>query len=126
MTGDSPRFSDDPVQDRARLALLEKLAANTRNAGMAELARELLAGHVTPRQIVSSQLYANVLETGTNEFSAWYGSLSEDEKATEAAKGEQATRNLADPTSTPPAKRNRSVSEENTEDFSERNWLRGS
>jgi hypothetical protein len=39
MTQQNPHFSDDPVRDRARRALLTKLAVNTKNQGMAELAR---------------------------------------------------------------------------------------
>jgi hypothetical protein len=129
MTGDVPSFSQDPVQDRARKELLVKLAANTRHPAMAELAQELLAGHVTPRQIVTSQLYADVLEGGTNDFSTWYGALSEEERDAEATNGQQATRQLADelPTEPPtgPGRRHRGENDDDVEDFSDRSWLRG-
>lgn len=113
-----PRFSDDPTQHRARKELLAKLAKNTRDPGMAELARELLAGNVTPNRIVSSQLYADVLEGKTEAFTAWYGGLSDDEREAAAAQGEEAVRVLA----TPPAAVESSPEDE---DFSDRTWLRG-
>lgn len=113
-----PRFSDDLVQHRARKELLTKLAANTRDPGMAELARELLAGNVTPRRIVSSQLYADVLEGKAADFTSWYGGLSDEEREAAAARGEEAVRVLA----TPPAAVEPSSEDE---DFSDRTWLRG-
>ena len=114
----APRFSDDPTQHRARKELLTKLAANTRDPGVAELARELLAGNVTPSRIVSSQLYADVLEGKTEAFTAWYDGLSEDERDAAAARGEEAVRVLA----TPPPAVEPSAEDE---DFSDRTWLRG-
>jgi hypothetical protein len=115
-----PRFSDDPVQHRARKELLVKLAANNRNPAVAELASELLTGKVTPRRIVESTLYSNVLEGATNDFTTWYSGLSDEEKDAAAARGEQTARDLAD---TPkPVQQRRS---EDDEDFSDRSWLRG-
>jgi hypothetical protein len=113
-----PRFSDDLVQHRARKELLTKLAANTRDPGMAELARELLAGNVTPRRIVASQLYADVLEGKAEAFTSWYGGLSDEEREAAAARGEEAQRELATP---PPTE----DSPAEDEDFSDRTWLRG-
>ncbi|WP_134731645.1 hypothetical protein [Amycolatopsis nivea] len=127
MTEDRPQFSADPVQDRARHALLVKLAANTRNPMMAELARELLAGNVTPRRIVESQLYAGALEKPADDFAAWYSGLSESEKDAEAAKGENALRDLADERADesrkPRTSRCQVEDDEYVEDFSERDWL---
>ncbi|PFG57185.1 hypothetical protein ATK36_0749 [Amycolatopsis sulphurea] len=132
MTGNQPQFSGDPVQDRARRAVLVKLAASADNPVMAELARELLAGNVTPRRAVESQLYAGVLEAPAGDLAAWYGSLSESEKDAEAAKGESALRALADehaeepspaPAQKPAASRHQVENDEYIEDFSERDWL---
>ncbi|MER6872080.1 hypothetical protein ABT279_18205 [Amycolatopsis sp. NPDC000673] len=127
MTEDRPRFSADPVQDRARHALLVKLAANTRNPVMAELARELLAGNVTPRRVVESQLYAGALEKPVDDFAAWYSGLSKSEKDAEAAKGENALRDLADEqvdeSRKPRTSRRQFEDDEYIEDFSERDWL---
>jgi hypothetical protein len=62
-----PRFSDDLVQHRARKELLTKLAANTRDPGMAEA------------------------------FTSWYSGLSDEEREAAAARGEEAQRELAAP-----------------------------
>ena len=113
-----PRFSDDLTQHKARKELLTKLTANTRDPGMAELARELLAGNITPRRIVASQLYADVLEGKAEAFTSWYSGLSEEEREAEAARGEEALRELATP---PPAVE----SSAEDEDLSDRTWLRG-
>ncbi|WP_409180671.1 hypothetical protein F9C11_29825 [Amycolatopsis sp. VS8301801F10] len=56
--------------------LLVKLVANTGDPVMAEFARELLAGNVTPRRVVESQLYASALEVPASGLTAWYSGLS--------------------------------------------------
>ena len=129
-----PRFSDDPAKNRARQELLAKLAANARNPAMAELARELLAGNVTPRRVMESHLYADVLEAPANDFAAWYSGLSETEKDAEAAKGEDTIRELSEapreepplvPTRKPATSFRRAEDDEYIEDFSEQDWLDG-
>lgn len=133
VTENYPQFSADPDKNRARRALLLKLAVNTRNHSAAELARELLAGNVNSRRVIESQLYADVFEGATRDFSSWYGGLSEAEKDAEAAKGEQAMKELADdempagPTreqsSKRPTSRWRGGDDDYVEDFSDRNWI---
>lgn len=126
MTQQGPRFSDDPIRDRARRALLVKLAANNRNQGMAELARELLAGNITPREVIASPtLYADVLSTGIQQFTDRYDSMSEAEKEAAAARGEQAEHDLAQPPQPPKAPRRTQPTsdEDHTEDFSEKSWM---
>lgn len=64
---------------------------------------------MTPRQIVESHLYAEVLEEPTKDFHAWYAGLSDDERDAAADRGQQAVRSLAEeltdevaPSSPPP------------------------
>ncbi|SDH48561.1 hypothetical protein SAMN05192558_102110 [Actinokineospora alba] len=128
MTDDTPRFSEDPVQNRARTELLNRLAANTRDPAAAELARELLAGNITPRGVIESGTYDEVLNRGTGKFVNWYSELSEKDKDEAVARGEQAARELAqDPEPSPTSRpvRRRGSSEDDGEDFSERSWIRG-
>ncbi|SEF36861.1 hypothetical protein SAMN05421837_111282 [Amycolatopsis pretoriensis] len=120
----SPEFSADPVRNRARHELLTKLAASTANPAAAEMARELLAGNVTPRGILSTNLYADVLAASTPGFAEWYGSLSEGEKDAQAEAGRNALTQLAAPEAKPaPPRRSDAVDDE--EDFSEVDWLDG-
>ena len=120
----SQEFSPDPVKNRARHALLTKLAANTTDPVAAELARELLTGNVTPRGVMRSSLYANVLGGSTAGFAEWYGNLSESEKDAQAEAGRNALSQLASADKPVPPRRERrdSVDEE---DFSEVDWLDG-
>ncbi|MFJ7212177.1 hypothetical protein [Amycolatopsis sp. NPDC098790] len=118
----SPEFSADPVKNRARQALLTKLAASTANPAVAEMARELLAGNVTPRGIMGANLYADVLAGGTARFTEWYGGLSEAEKDAQAEAGRNAMTQLASSEEEPPPRR---VRPDDDEDFSEVDWLDG-
>lgn len=124
MTEKVPVFSPDPVKDRARRALLTKLAANTRNPAAAELARELLAGNVTPRRILGSNLYSDLLDRTTSGLTDWYGNLSEADKEKLADAGQKALSRLAvEDEPVTPRRASRSASDE--EDFSEVDWLDG-
>ncbi|MGK3201050.1 hypothetical protein [Amycolatopsis sp. MEPSY49] len=122
----SPEFSPDPVQNRARQALLTKLAASMANPAAAEMARELLAGNVSPRGILSTNLYADVLAANTRGFAVWYGNLSEAEKDAQAEAGRIALVRLASSEDEPaPRRRARPASADEDEDFSEVDWLDG-
>jgi hypothetical protein len=124
MSEEVPRFSPDPVKDRARRALLTKLSANTTNPAAAELARELLAGNVTPRRVLSSNLYADVLGGSTSGFAEWYGNLSESEKDSHVEAGRNALTRLASENKpVPPRRTSEDVADD--EDFSEQDWLDG-
>lgn len=128
MSWPQPRFAADPVTDRARRNLLQKLKRDTKNRQLAELASELLAGNITPRSVLESDLYGEALAPVTQHLAAWYSSLSEQEKAEHATQGEEALRQLADDqTSTPnPASRaHRAPATDEDEDFSDRNWIDG-
>ncbi|VVJ15309.1 Uncharacterised protein [Amycolatopsis camponoti] len=120
----SQEFSPDPVKNRARHTLLTKLAANTTNPAAAELARELLAGNVTPRGVLSSTSYADLLAGSTSGFTEWYGNLSESEKDAQAEAGRNALSQLASDDKPAPSRRRRQDSVDD-EDFSEVDWLDG-
>lgn len=114
-------FSPDPVKNRARHVLLTKLAANTTNPAAAELARELLAGNITPRGVMSSPSYGDVLTGNSSGFTEWYGNLSESEKDAQAEAGRKALSQLA--SDDKPAQPSQPPADE--EDFSEVDWLDG-
>jgi len=68
-------------------------------------------------------VYADALDRGVDDFSAWYGGLSEGEKDDEVLRGEQAARDLAqESTSREPvaADLRRQDGEDDVEDFSDR------
>jgi hypothetical protein len=119
---ETPRFSTDPVKDRARHALLAKLATQATDPAAAEMARELLAGNVTPRRILGSNLYAEVLERNAASFAGWYEDLSESEKNAQAEAGNRAVSLLASEKERVVVPRD---SVEDEEDFSEQDWLNG-
>ncbi|MFI5608573.1 hypothetical protein [Amycolatopsis sp. NPDC051903] len=125
MPEQGPRFSVDPLVDRGRRALLAKLAANTAKPGMAELARELLAGNISPREAVNSNVYSAVLNDTTSGFTRWYGALSETEKDASAESGREALLRLADEDQQAPPKRASALAQDEDDDFSERDWLDG-
>lgn len=71
-----PRFSADPTDDAVRRKLLQKLSS--KNPALAEMAGELLAGRISPREVMTSGNYASVLEPEVARFQQWYGSLSDE------------------------------------------------
>ena len=121
----SPEFSPDPVKNRARHALLAKLAASTANPAAAEMARELLTGNVTPRGILGANLYADVLAGSAAGFTEWYGNLSEVEKDAQAEAGRNALAQLASMEDEPAPSRRARPDSADDEDFSEVDWLDG-
>jgi hypothetical protein len=85
-----------------RRRLLERLAANTRNRAVADMARDLLSGRRTPRDVSADPVLSEELSKGVAKFGQWYEKLSEKEKdqaaevgaqrlATEAAEAAEAT-----------------------------------
>jgi len=128
MTEPTPRFADDPERNRSRLALLRKLAAESRDPLTAELANELLRGNVTPREVLGSDRYGEVFAGATRDFSAWYDGLSEQEKDAAAERGRQAERDLAaedtEPAQPPGRRRGRRPAPGDAEDNSDTvSWL---
>jgi hypothetical protein len=87
----------------------------------------LLAGNITPRQVIASPtLYADVLTTGTQQFTDWYDSMSEVDKEAVATSGQQIEYDLAQPPQPPKAPSRRMWStpdDDHAEDFSEKSWM---
>lgn len=120
-----PRFSADPTDDAVRRKLLQKLSVNTKNPALAEMARELLAGRITPRQVMTSSSYASALEPGVAQFKQWYGGLSDKQRGEQEELGRAALDRLANEPEAPPVKPRRQNPPEGNEDedFSDRSWL---
>lgn len=120
-----PRFSADPTDDAVRRKLLQKLSVNSKNPALAEMARELLAGRISPREVMTSSSYASVLEPGVAQFQQWYGSLSDKQRAEQEELGRAALERLADEPETPQVRARRQNPPEGREDedFSGRSWL---
>jgi hypothetical protein len=101
-----------------RRRLLERLAANTRNRAVADMARDLLSGRRTPRDVSADPVLSEELSKGVAKFGQWYEKLSEKEKdqaaevgaqrlATEAAEATEATEATAGARPKTPAPRRR-------------------
>ncbi|WP_216215137.1 hypothetical protein [Amycolatopsis aidingensis] len=85
----------NPALHKHRRELLEKLASNRTNPALAEMARGLLSGRTTPRQVIASGAYDELLAPHVRQFTSWYTSLSEDEKEAAAQRGQEHLDNLA-------------------------------
>lgn len=120
-----PRFSADPTNDAVRRNLLQKLSINGKNPALAEMARELLAGRITPREVMTSSSYASALEPGVAQFQEWYGGLPDEQRAEQEELGRAALDRLANEPETPPVRARRQNPPEGyeDEDFSDRSWL---
>jgi hypothetical protein len=84
-----------PGLTRHRRQLLQKLAGNTKNPELAEMAKGLLAGRLTPRGIMTSGVYDEALGSGVQAFSSWYSTASEQEKEEAARAGQAELEQLA-------------------------------
>lgn len=115
----------DPGKLKHRRQLLEKLASNTKNKAVAEMARDLLKGRTAPRQIMADGGYHEEFNKGTAKFASWYGKLSEEEREAVCRQERERLDELAtepDPESAaPPAPRPQPDTAD--EDNSELNWL---
>lgn len=107
-----------------RRRLLERLAANTTSPAVADLARDLLAGRITPREAAASGAFAEEFNKAVAPYTRWYGSLSEAEREDAARQGlEQLDEEsaAADPGGgQSPVPRG----DDEEADYSERTWLR--
>jgi hypothetical protein len=120
-----PRFSADRTNDAVRRKLLQKLSINGKNPALAEMARELLAGRISPREVMTSSSYASALEPGVAQFQQWYGRLSDEQRAEQEECGRAALDRLANEPETPAVRAWRQNLPEGheDEDFSDRSWL---
>jgi len=87
--GDVASAADNPALQRRRRALLEKLAQVKNNPEVAELAQGLLSGRTTPREVMTSSAYSELLDSHVRQFAEWYGSLSEVARDEAAADGQR-------------------------------------
>lgn len=71
-----PQLSDDPRVARHRRRVLESLAKLDQSPGLAEMARELLSGRTTPAQIMSMQIYDDVLSRAMDSLGEQAGDAS--------------------------------------------------
>ncbi|WP_236793683.1 hypothetical protein [Amycolatopsis sp. GM8] len=79
-----------PALAADRRRLLELVAGKGRNPVLAEMAKALLAGQLTPRAAMASAACGEALHTHVRYFITWYQSLSEVERDEVAAVGENA------------------------------------
>ena len=91
---DSDEGAPDPGLEKSRRRALETLASGKAGGDLAEMARELLAGSITPRGIIESGIYDEAFNQTTPNFTDWYQGLSEEEKDSAAAHGREALDNL--------------------------------
>lgn len=73
--------------DWSRRKLLEELSRNTRQPVLAEMAREMLAGRLTPRQAMSSDAYMTALGGVAQQTITKYSEMSPEERAAEEREG---------------------------------------
>jgi hypothetical protein len=93
---EEPSAELSPGLTRHRRQLLQKLAENTKSPELAEMAKGLLAGRLTPSGIVTSGVYDEALGSGVRAFSSWYSTASEHEKQDAARNGEAKLEQLAE------------------------------
>ena len=80
--------------DWGRRKLLEELSRNTRQPVLAEMAREMLAGRLTPRQAMSSDAYMIALGGVAQQTITKYRDMSPAELAAEEREGRLAVERL--------------------------------
>jgi hypothetical protein len=110
-----------------RRQLLKRLASNTRNPAVAEMARDLLNGRITPRDVMANGLYNEELSKGTEKFTSWYRELSDEEKTAaweqaEAQFDELAKDSPSEHLDRRAANRRRSTPDDDL-DYSEQSWM---
>jgi len=80
--------------DWSRRKLLEELSRNTRQPVLAEMAREMLAGRLTPRQAMASDAYMTALGGVAQQTITRYRDMSPEERAAEEREGRLAVERL--------------------------------
>ncbi|MEV6239802.1 hypothetical protein [Lentzea sp. NPDC051838] len=110
--------------ERHQRRLLTELAANEKSPVLAEMAKELLAGRLTPAQILSSRAYDEALGPGAEALSSWYATTSEEERQAKAEQGHAELVRLAEDEPVPSKPRFRAP--EPDQDMTEQTWSRDS
>lgn len=120
-----------PGLDRHQRQLLIRLAANDRSPALAEMAGELLAGRMTPAQVISTRAYDEALGAGSEALASWYAGTSEEDRQAAAEQGRAELVRLTEdelagvPAGSPAAPR-RPRAPEPDEDMTEQTWSRDS
>ncbi|WP_020497285.1 hypothetical protein [Sciscionella marina] len=115
----------DPRLAKYRQKMLEKLADH-HHPETAEMARELLAGRVTPRQIITRHLYDNVLTADMDRVPALQQAIpAEEQELLDRDPDAWLDRLNAEPAPEPTPHPARQVRFDDDEDFSSINWLDG-
>jgi hypothetical protein len=60
---------------------LEKLRSGTAGPGLAQMARDMLDGPITLREVTHSATYAGPLARAMNDYQRWHAGLSDNERA---------------------------------------------
>ena len=120
-----------PGLDRHQRQLLIRLAANDQSPALAEMARELLAGRMTPAQVINTRAYDEALGAGSEALASWYASTSEEDRQAAAEQGRAelvrlTEDELAGVPDGPPAEPRRPRAPEPDEDMTEQTWSRDS
>lgn len=84
---------------------LRTLAANTKSPALAEMARDLIAGRITPAQAMSNESYGAELSKGVTAFTEWRSSLSASEHEQVLADARAQLEPPTPPTPAPPSRR---------------------
>lgn len=126
---DEPSFSDDQLENAARVKLLRALSRNQKNPALAEMANEMLSGRLSQQSAMNSAAYSEAMGPATGEFLSRYSTLSETGKEELAAHGDEALRKLASLDLSGGSKVNDSprragFDEDDELDFSQFNWAR--
>lgn len=72
-----------------RRRLLNKLANNSENKVIADMAKDLLSGRRTPKEVMADEAVAEEFSKGVEKFGHWYEKLSDKEKDEAADTGAQ-------------------------------------
>jgi hypothetical protein len=119
-----------PMDEDAMLALahrraLRRLSEKSPDPVLREMADEVLAGRLTPREAATSTLYAEALTSATGKFTAWRESASEQDWEQSVALGHTALAELAEQPDEPPMRRSRRAVDQPDEDsFEDRTYLK--
>lgn len=112
-----------PGLDRHQRQLLTRIAANDQSPVLAELARELLAGRMTPADVLTTRAYDEALGPGAEALTSWCATTSEEDRAAAAAQGRaELVRLTEDELAGVPDGPVGQVVPEPDEDLSERTW----
>jgi hypothetical protein len=77
----------DPVQKRLMRRSLEVLAGDKRDPALQEMARDVLSGRSSIREVEQTSAYAEALISRADSFKRYWDSISDEEREQLAARG---------------------------------------